>query len=220
MFCIFHIYILFVYMKKRYISLGADCGVSEFLKKNNLRDCSLPFDWIVSYQGPTDIIRNNFEGFMPKDGGGRFFHKESKCWFVHYSFPEDNEKMNRRIARFTEMLEKSGEDTVIHFIRNTHWTSHHGEYNNHIKNELQTEDIPQCYECNYDELENIYGLDALLKEKYPNLKYKIFLQLLCYKCYDKNQFYHSKSNNVVITNIAYENPTNERVEETLARLFM
>ena len=37
--------------------------------------------------------------------------------------------------------------------------------------------------------------------------------------YDKNQFYHSKSNNVVITNIAYENPTNERVEETLTRLF-
>lgn len=206
-------------MKKRYVSLGADCGVSEYLKKYNLRDCSLPFDWIVSYQGPIEILRNNFEKFTPINGGGRLFHKESKCWHVHYSFPEDNEKMNRRITRFYDILENSGEDVMIYFIRNSHWTSHHDEYKNHIINELHTQDIPQCYECNYDEIENTYQLDMFLKEKYPKMKYKIFLQLLCYKCYDKNKFYHSKTNNVVITNIAYENPTNERVEETLNHLF-
>ena len=43
------------------IPIGVDCGMAEFCKKYNLRTRSFPFDWIVSYNGVSKCIENNFE---------------------------------------------------------------------------------------------------------------------------------------------------------------
>ena len=43
------------------VSLGVDCGVANFLKENGYRNFSLPFDWVVSYGGVSDIINTQFK---------------------------------------------------------------------------------------------------------------------------------------------------------------
>jgi hypothetical protein len=41
---------------KIFIPIGSDCYTTFGLKDNNLRFQSLPFDWIVTYNGIYDII--------------------------------------------------------------------------------------------------------------------------------------------------------------------
>ena len=53
-------------MNTLFIPIGIDCGVADFLKNCNLRVCSLPFDWTVTYNGITDIVNNNFYNYLPK----------------------------------------------------------------------------------------------------------------------------------------------------------
>lgn len=37
------------------ISIGVDCGLAGFLRDNKLHPMSLPFDWVVTYNGFADI---------------------------------------------------------------------------------------------------------------------------------------------------------------------
>jgi hypothetical protein len=46
------------------VPIGIDCGFASLLQKYNLRHFSLPFDWIVSYNGISQIIENNFDNFL------------------------------------------------------------------------------------------------------------------------------------------------------------
>jgi hypothetical protein len=38
------------------IPIGIDCGNSDFLKKYNIRKFALPFDWVVTYNGISNIL--------------------------------------------------------------------------------------------------------------------------------------------------------------------
>jgi len=199
-----------------FIPIGSDCFNTIGLKDNNIRLFSFPFDWIVTYNGIYDIIKNDFIDFIPKNQfidtnsnnqqnknllnicdkkdleidnhNNAIYHTKYKILFLHNKFPEDNEKIQRRIRRFNEILQKS-ENKVI-FIRKTHMNHHHNE----IKKFFNEDKIK-------NEIIEAEKLDILLQTKYPNLEFQIILILACELCYLDNN-YTSKSKNIIIENIS------------------
>tara|TARA_B100001248_G_scaffold2266_1_gene1809 strand:- start:430 stop:1032 length:603 start_codon:yes stop_codon:yes gene_type:complete len=165
-------------MTKTIVSLGVDCGVANFLKENGLRNFSLPFDWVVSYGGVSNILKNNFSNYIPKDN--LQFNRKDNVKFIHENFPTDIEKMNRRINRFLNLL---NDDKEIIFLRKGHSEHHHSE------SEVINDDLLDCEEL-YD----------ILKENYKNLKFKIILFLVCSKCYNYKEKYNSEK--VIVYNVS------------------
>ena len=75
------------------IPIGVDCGIAHFCKKYNLRIFSFPFDWVVSYNGVSKCINNNFDEFIPKfneriNKYDIYFHHD----FTNETFKEDEIK--------------------------------------------------------------------------------------------------------------------------------
>ena len=209
--CYLYIFYLFYICIMIIIPIGADCGVAELLKKYNLRNASYPFDWIVTYGGISKIIENDFIDFIPDSIGKGVLNSTYNMWMVHYDLPNDTEKIERRIKRFTNLLEGSQEEIV--FLRKGHWKSHHDEcskfFCNNNNDEITINDITEA--------EN---LDNVLKTKYPNLKYSIVLLLVCGKCYQPENIYTTKSSNITIHNIAMDPGANEPVENKFIELFV
>ena len=87
------------------ISLGVDCGVTFYLKEKNVRTIALPFDWVVTYNGVTDLIKNNFKKF------------KENVLMPHHSFPKDIEKYIRRMKRFKSASVKWKRRTCIYTQR-------------------------------------------------------------------------------------------------------
>ena len=178
-------YIIFIIYIMIIIPIGVDCGNAEFLKRHNLRNFSLPFDWLVTYNGISNIIKNDFNGFIP--GPTEIFVPNYDTLFLHNNFPEDNETMIRRINRFKNILETTYEKVV--FVRKGHAFHHHNEQNNRfniIKSDIQDAE----------------DLDVVLKEKYPNLNFEIIVILVCGKCFHSDEKYESASKNIKIYNIS------------------
>ena len=98
------------------IPCGIDCGLAELLKKTNLRQFSLPFDWSVSYGGISKIIKNEFNDFIPKNNNK--INTIYNYSFFHNDFPQDTETMTRRCNRLLYLLGNSSEQLV--FIRKGH----------------------------------------------------------------------------------------------------
>ena len=93
------------------IPIGVDCGNASFCKENNLRNFSLPFDWAVTYNGVSKIIKNDFNDYIPKDN--KSLNIIDDVYFMHSEFPKDNEKMTRRINRIKNLLETSNEEICL-----------------------------------------------------------------------------------------------------------
>jgi hypothetical protein len=113
-----------------FVSLGIDCGTVNILKFLGLRSCSLPFDWVVKYEGITNIINNDFTNYLPKNNDNNYekLNKNSGILFLHNNFLDDIKKMNKRIDRFKNLLETSNEKII--FVCKSHGSHHHNEYNN------------------------------------------------------------------------------------------
>ncbi len=172
-----------------YISIGIDCGPATFLKTNHMRSYSLPFDWTLTYNGISEIIKNKFSSYLPTNNNCLCSHS-SHTHFIHNNFPQDTEKMTRRIQRFSEILKIDNEEII--FIRKGHAIRHHDEaskFNFTIKNDL----IDAEEFCEY------------LLENYPILKFKIIIFLICGNCFDKNNIYMSKYRNISVINISTHN---------------
>ena len=166
-----------------YIPIGIDCGNAKFLRKHNLRKFALPFDWTITYSGISSIIENNFENLIPLTNEN--FNAKYNVSFVHNDFPNDNDKIMRRINRFKNLLETSQEELI--FIRKGHSPHHHDEVSFKIKSDI----------------EDAEDLDNFLQKKYPNLKYKIIVILVCGKCFDLNKNYSENNfKNMIVHNIA------------------
>jgi hypothetical protein len=172
-----------------YISLGVDCGTANILKQLGLRSCSLPFDWVVTYEGITNIINSDFTNYLPKNDNGNYekLNRNSGTLFLHNNFPDDIGKMNKRIDRFKNLLEMSNEKII--FVRKSHGSHHHNEYNNVI-----------------NDIDDAVKLDLLLLKKYPNLIYEIHVILICDKCF--TNINENMSNNIIIHNISRPYPIN------------
>ena len=168
------------------ISIGVDCGIAEFTKKYKLRNVSLPFDWTVSYHGVSKCIDDNFKYFTEPLNN----RINTYDIYFHHDFEknnvEDKEKYSRRCQRFIEILETSNEELI--FCRKGHAGYHHGEH--HGK-----------YSTPINDIDDAEQLDIIL-QKYPHLKYKIIVILMCDKCFNPKKTYQSKSVNLEIYNIA------------------
>jgi len=173
-----------------YVPIGIDCGLADLLKQNNVRHCSLPFDWVVSYGGVSKIIENEFQHFTDIDN--KNLNLTYNISFVHNTFPQDCETINRRIQRFLHLLNSEEEIT---FIRKGHAFHHHDEC---IRNGLQLA----------NDIEDAEKLNIILKTKYPKLKYKIIVVLVCDTCF--KEVYHS--DNITICNIATPYADNAKFE--------
>ncbi|MBQ7384149.1 MAG: hypothetical protein IJV72_05085, partial [Clostridia bacterium] len=105
------------------VSLGCFCGVAMELERIGLRNCSLPFDWVISgdFQYVLRMIENGFTGFAEKENlyqennPAYYYDKESHVHFFHdfspyKSLDEQYEafksKYLRRINRFYEIIKK------------------------------------------------------------------------------------------------------------------
>jgi hypothetical protein len=191
-----------------FVSLGVDCGTANILKQLELRNRSLPFDWVVTYEGVTNIINNNFNNYLPKNDNNKYekLNKNSGALFLHNNFPDDIEKMNKRINRFKNILETSNEKII--FVRKSHGSHHHNEYN-------VTNDI-----------DDAINLDLLLLKKYPNLIYEIHVILICDNCFTNIILNENISNNIKIHNISRPYPINVNVtnpdyfDELCKRIFI
>jgi len=181
-----NIYInIILHYKMIFIPIGIDCFFAGLLKDNNLRKFALPFDWCVTYSGVSKIINDNFDKFIPKDKIQ--LNKEYDMVLNHYfQDSSSKDKYERRIARLKNILENSKEELI--FIRKGHSTAHHKELNGN-------------YEPVKSDIEDAIDLNNILRLKYPHLKYKIIIFLMCHDCFDINKTYHINEN-IKIYNIS------------------
>lgn len=192
--------------QKIIVPIGVDCGIADFLIKHNLRTFSFPFDWTVTYNGVSDCINDEFKFFTEplKDQINQYdvyFHHD----FVHnHLMQQDKEKYVRRYERLLDIL-KSGNAEII-FCRKGHAShqhqEHHGKFTN-IKSDI-------------DDAEN---LNVVLQKKYPDLKYKIIVILVCGNCFNPTEKYKSKSTNIEIYNIASAQADTAAFENVCREIF-
>jgi hypothetical protein len=168
-----------------FVSIGIDCGTANILKWTNLRNCSFPFDWVVTFEGVSDIIKSDFVDYIPTDC--EQLNKMCGVWFLHNNFPQDCEKISRKIVRFKNMLETSRERII--FIRKSHGEHHHKQHHTVV-----------------DDIDDAIQLDALLTQKYPSLQYEIHVILICGPCFIDMKREHVSSN-IQIHNIARPHET-------------
>tara|TARA_X000001036_G_scaffold403535_1_gene410165 strand:+ start:1167 stop:1757 length:591 start_codon:yes stop_codon:yes gene_type:complete len=187
-------------MNKNYVSLGSDCFCAYTARDANKRAFALPFDWVVTYNGVTDIIKDEFINFLPKLENTTLFNSLSKTYFIHNKFPDDYDKMNRRIERFMNLL-KNEIDEII-FIRHGHHSHHHEE----------TEELNWNLKNDITDSEELY---VHLKEKYPKLNFKIIVVLSCWKCFNIDNVYHSE--NIKIYNIATH--SNKKKDKLIPQIY-
>ena len=187
------------------ISIGVDCYVADFIKKYKLRSWSFPFDWIVSYNGVSKCIEDDFNSFMPNlenriNKYDMFFYHDFK-----HSVQDDTTKYCRRVERFKNILNTSTEQ--ITFCRKGHCPHHHAEQNGN-------------YNTITNDIEDAIKLDLVLKRKYPKLQYKIIVILVCNRCFNPTTIYESINENIKIHNIAMDKIDNIKFENCLKKLFL
>ncbi len=171
-----------------FISIGIGCMPAIAIRNAGLRNASYPFDWVVTFNGIIDIIKQDFKNYLPKDNTD--VCTLSNSFFAHNKFPDDLETMQRRIHRFQKVLENTNEELI--FIRESHRSQHHDEkskYNVQIKN-----DIVDCEEFH-----------DYLRLHYPTLKFRIILFLICNKCFETSLDYTSMKENIKIYNYVHMN---------------
>ena len=138
------------------IPFGSNCYIASYLKKNNLKLASYPFDWIFSYPNNIyDILNTNFEYFLNKDN---YLYKDENInynshtiycpnlrMFNHHNpyKDSDNEYFKRCINRFYNILEKKEMKLfIMMFIENN--------YNNEIKNIIKIKELLDKKINNYE----------------------------------------------------------------------
>lgn len=188
------------------ISLGSTCSVAYQLQKHLLRTCALPFDWIKvdSLSKINNVLENDFHDYIlsvkevstsekfslveddevPEESnneemhimenkyGIRFSHDFSKG----YNLDKINEKYQRRIVRFKEILATSEEITFIRDELNI--------------NKIDIKDI----ECFLELIKKIYNVKVKYKMVINNYKkkeinYDIFNEIKELEIYEDIQKY-------------------------------
>ena len=161
------------------VPMGIDCGIATELKNQQFRQVAYPFDWIVTYQGITDVIKNKFADFFQRND----------ISFPHDTFPKDQKKYERRIDRFTKLLsDVTGPHVCL--VRKGHALHNHAEFS--------------PIKCDIQEGED---LADYLRETYPSRKITIIILLLCEECYITGKDYSVHHSNIQIFNLVNEQIT-------------
>ncbi len=179
-----------------FVPIGADCGVAFFCRKFKMRHFALPFDWTVSYNGVSHSIEDDLTCFTdPLDlqrisNYGIYFHHD---FSQEVKRSEDEGKYARRCARLLRILETTTECVV--FCRKGHSSHHHDEHNGR-------------YQTIVSDLDDCKRLHGVISVKYPTLRFKIVVFLLCGKCFSPHVLYESPHANIEIYNIAIPGASN------------
>jgi len=188
------------------IPIGVDCGAAVFLRKYNLRNLAFPFDWVISYNGVSKCIEDEFKHFT--DPLINTINIYDICF--HHDFKndlfveEERAKYNKRCKRLIDILESSSEEII--FFRKGHSPHHHHEHNDKYI------DIA-------NDIEDAEKLDIIISNKYPNLNYKIIIFLVCGNCFDSNHIYTSTSDKIEIYNISTACVDDKLFETTACAVF-
>jgi len=129
------------------IPLGSNCYIASYLKRNNMKLVSYPFDWIFSYPVDIyDIINTDFEYFLNKE---YYTHKDETInynshtkyspnltMFNHHNpYKEsDNEYFKRCVARFNDVIKKKESKLFIMFFCENN-------LNNEIRNIIKLQEL-------------------------------------------------------------------------------
>ena len=173
-------------MEKVYVSLGSNCSVAHQLIKTGKRFVSFPLDWIFTYHSLYKLFENDFKDFLKietkpitltlwNDGTKQYppieFNKDYSTIFLHREKEIDEVYENviqRRVNRLLELL-RSQEKEIV-FIRRGHFRHYHSI-------------IPHLgftpYEQVINDKEEMELLVKVLRKKYPQLKFKIYLFYNC-----------------------------------------
>jgi hypothetical protein len=162
------------------IPLGSNCYIASYLKRNNLKLVSYPFDWIFSYPNDIyDIIYTNFEYFLNKD---YYFYKDEtinynshtkyctdlKMFNHHNPYKDsDNEYFKRCIIRFNDVIKKKESKLFIMFFSENN-------VNNEIKNIIKLKELFDEIINNYEILcifQEIRGYQSKKEFKYKNINF-------------------------------------------------
>lgn len=174
-----------------YVSLGVDCGVANTIKKLGKRTCSLPFDWVVTYAGVSNVVKNEFKEYLDVETvkPNIYYNEKYNVLFVHNHFPNDHEMMTKRGERFISMLKETTEKVI--FVRKTHAKHHHAEI------AMYGTDFSIDKSLVLNDFEDIKEFDLFLKSTYPNLNYEIHFILSCDVCH-KQKTFENNSNTIII----------------------
>ena len=111
-------------------SLGISCHSANIIKRNNLKKCSYPFDWIYSdFEVIEDALDDNFKKFLDKDNFIDHLHGNPiQCGHKLYSnvmFNHSNPRIEsvyqyyqRCITRFNNILNQEGKKLFVMLIFN------------------------------------------------------------------------------------------------------
>ena len=164
-----------------FISIGVNCDIATILRDKKLRTVSLPFDWILTYNGIDEIIENDFQDFLTPEG-----KKKYNIDFPLFTFPQDYAKLLERINRLKDILNNANNTNntkeTIYFLRAGHEIHHC----NHAKCDIKQTEI----------------LVDVLKKHFPQLKFKIVVFLACGNCYIPKQEYQTTKEEVRFINIS------------------
>lgn len=111
---------------KHAVSLGSSCHTASFLKSNQFKSCSYPFDWVMG--GPEvvlDALEDSFAKFLDQSlysvftDNTRCGHKNYGYRFFNHKYPLGNKDYayyTRCVERFYKLLELS--DPKLFIITN------------------------------------------------------------------------------------------------------
>ena len=145
------------------IPLGSNCYIASYLKRNNIKLVSYPFDWIFSYPNDIyDIINTDFEYFLNKeyyvnkDDTINYNSHKKYCpnlrMFNHHNpyKDNDNEYFKRCVSRFNDVIKKEERKLFIMFFSDNN-------INNEIKNIIKLKEL-------FDEKISNYELLCIFQE--------------------------------------------------------
>ena len=137
-------------------SLGTLCQAANILKRNNLKLCSYPFDWVFSTPDHViDCIQDDFDKFLDKSYYINI--SETKCGhsqYYHHMFfhrnpltnSDDYDYYTRCVDRFRNLLKKQEHKLFIMLFVNGEYDSLESHFKNNI---IKFNDVFSKYTTNY-----------------------------------------------------------------------
>lgn len=184
--------------KPLFISLGFNCGARLIMDRCNIIQPTFPFDWTETYFGVSSIIEKGYAKYNLIQDNKVVLDLINGIAYHHDNKDDIKEKYNRRLTRLHQYLsyyDTSKNNKEVIFIRKSHSLAYHNHYYVTKYNIKFKNDIKDAKE-----------LHKFIKNKYPNLNYKIYVYLMCDKCYNKYNYKLFKINENIIVKRERINP--------------
>jgi len=162
------------------IPLGSNCYIASYLKRNNIKLVSYPFDWIFSYPNDIyDIINTDFEYFLNKEyyvnkndtinyNSHKKYCPNLRMFNHHNPYKDsDNEYFKRCVSRFNDVIKKEESKLFIMFFSENN-------LNNEIRNIIKLNELFDTKMYNYELLcifQEVRGYQSKKEFKCKNINF-------------------------------------------------